>query len=323
MSLSILQIVAIVIASLFLGLTVLVVIFAIFSWVGTPAEAVERVRIRRMKKRHEEDMAEQFNTEKVIQYLVEKVEPISRRFYEKNYEHQKEIRMHLSRAGLSDSDSMLWKFLGIQTLCGITGGILAVLSILIFKLGLAGSQLPSTLIIGFLIGGMVGRIVPERVLSSKASQRQEEIRYTLADVVDLMVVCIDAGLGIDATILKVGEETKEMAPELSQELSRLLLEINAGIPRGEAFHNMALRSGVEEVRTFCNMLVQADRLGTSVTDTLRIYSEDNRTKRRQMAEEMANKASTKMTFPLVLFIFPPMLVVLLGPTILSAMENFL
>jgi tight adherence protein C len=137
-----------------------------------------------------------------------------------------------------------------------------------------------------------------------------------------MVVCVEAGLSLDATIQRVADETERIAPELSYELKRLNKELSAGIPRTEALQALGQRVGVDELRSLCGMIVQADKMGTSIADTLRIYADDLRTRRRQRAEELAAKAGIKMTFPLVLFIFPPLFIILMGPIVINAVQSF-
>jgi tight adherence protein C len=137
-----------------------------------------------------------------------------------------------------------------------------------------------------------------------------------------MVVCVEAGLGLDATIQRVAEETERIAPEISHEFKRLNKELNAGISRAEAFQNLGQRAGVDELRSLCAMVIQSDKMGTSVADTLRVFADDLRVKRRQKAEELAAKASIKMTFPLVFFVFPPLFIVLMGPIVIQASQQF-
>jgi tight adherence protein C len=164
--------------------------------------------------------------------------------------------------------------------------------------------------------------MPQFMLKNKAQKRKVEIRYTMPDALDLMVVCVEAGLSLDATIHRVADEMDGMAPEIAHEFKRLNKELSAGIARLEAFQNMGVRSGVDELRSLCAMIVQSDKMGTSVADTLRVYADDLRTKRRQKAEELAAKASIKMTFPLVLFIFPPLFIILMGPVVIKTLQSF-
>ena len=147
--------------------------------------------------------------------------------------------------------------------------------------------------------------------------RQREIFETFPDALDLMTVCVESGLGLDAALAKVTEEMRLKSIPLAEELHLVNLELRAGSTREKALRNLALRTGVDEVNTFVTMLVQADRFGTSIGDSLRVFSDELRTKRRLRAEEMAAKIPLKLLFPLVFCIFPSLMLVLLGPAFIQ------
>lgn len=243
--------------------------------------------------------------------------PISRQLYGQNEKYKKQVRALLTEAGVQDTEEQVFQFLGKRAAAGLIVGLVG----LVFSLLLAGGNM-MWMCCGLLGGFMLGSMIPQFMLRGQASSRKTEIRFKLPDTLDLMVVCVEAGLGLDATIQRVADETEKMAPEVSHEFKRLNKELNAGISRIEAFQNMGMRSGVDEMRSLCAMIVQADKMGTSVADTLRVYADDLRTKRRQRAEELASKASIKMTFPLVLFIFPPLFIILMGPIVISSLMHF-
>jgi tight adherence protein C len=164
------------------------------------------------------------------------------------------------------------------------------------------------------LGGLgVGYILPGMVLARLAKRRAHRIRLSLADMLDLLVVSVEAGLGLDQALSRVGEELKFAYPELSDELRLINLELRAGKARSEALRNLADRTGVDDLSSLVTMLIQTDKFGTSVAQSLRVYSETLRTKRRQRAEEAAAKTGVKMVFPLVLCIFPAIWVVTIGP----------
>jgi tight adherence protein C len=164
------------------------------------------------------------------------------------------------------------------------------------------------------LGGLgVGYILPGMVLARKAKARAHRIRLALADMLDLLVVSVEAGLGLDQALSRVGTELAFAYPELSDELRLINLELRAGKPRSEALRNLADRTGVEDLSSLVTMLIQTDKFGTSVAQSLRVYSETLRTKRRQRAEEAAAKTGVKMVFPLVFCIFPAIWVVTIGP----------
>jgi tight adherence protein C len=164
------------------------------------------------------------------------------------------------------------------------------------------------------LGGLgVGYILPGMVLARLAKRRAHRIRLSLADMLDLLVVSVEAGLGLDQALSRVGAELQFAYPELSDELKLINLELRAGKPRSEALRNLAERTGVDDLSSLVTMLIQTDKFGTSVAQSLRVYSETLRTKRRQRAEEAAAKTGVKMVFPLVFCIFPAIWVVTIGP----------
>jgi len=166
----------------------------------------------------------------------------------------------------------------------------------------------------FALGGLaLGYLLPGMVLARLAKRRAHRIRLSLADMLDLLVVSVEAGLGLDQAISRVGAELAFAYPELSDELRLINLELRAGKARSEALRNLADRTGVDDLSSLVTMLIQTDKFGTSVAQSLRVYSDTLRTKRRQRAEEAAAKTGVKMVFPLVFCIFPAIWVVTIGP----------
>jgi len=162
-----------------------------------------------------------------------------------------------------------------------------------------------------------GYVLPGMVLARVAKRRAHRIRLSLADALDLLVVSVEAGLGLDQALSRVGSELEFAYPELSDELRLINLELRAGKPRAEALRNLADRTGVDDLSALVTMLIQTDKFGTSVAQSLRVYSETLRTKRRQRAEEAAAKTGVKMVFPLVFCIFPAIWVVTIGPAVIK------
>lgn len=188
----------------------------------------------------------------------------------------------------------------------------------ILYLAIAGSSLPTnTMLALLLVAAAFGYFLPNAFLARRIAHRKREIFENFPDAIDLMTVCVEAGLGLDAALTRVGDEMHLTSPTLAEELHLVNLELRAGNSRDKALRNLALRTGVEEVDTLVAMLVQSDRFGTSVADALRVHSESLRTKRRLRAEEAAAKIPVKLLFPLIFCIFPSMLVVLLGPAFIS------
>jgi tight adherence protein C len=159
----------------------------------------------------------------------------------------------------------------------------------------------------------LGWIGPSFYLDRRVKARQKEIRIALPDALDLMVVCVEAGLGLNQAIVRVSEEIRGLSPELSKELALVNLEIRAGTPREDALRSLGERTGVEDLRSLAALLVQTERFGTSVAKALNVQSDTLRTKRRQRAEEEAAKLALKMLFPLAFFIMPALFVIALAP----------
>ncbi|HOT98218.1 MAG TPA: type II secretion system F family protein [bacterium] len=169
---------------------------------------------------------------------------------------------------------------------------------------------------------LISMRLPDLVLRYHAAQRRQEIGESLADALDLLVICMEAGLGLNAALLRVAQELGLRAPVLSSELLQVTQEMRTGLAREKALRNLCERNKVENLRILVGALILADKLGTSVGDTLRAQADSLRTRLRQSAEEQAAKAGIKMLFPLVLFIFPALFIVLLGPGFMSIMKTF-
>ena len=161
----------------------------------------------------------------------------------------------------------------------------------------------------------VGFYLPALHLRLQIRKRQRRISKALPNALDMMVICVEAGLGLDAAVQRVGEEMELVSPEISEELRLMGLELRAGKTRMEAFKNIGIRTGVDEVRALAALLIQTDRFGTSVANALRVHADGMRVKRRQRLEEEAAKTSVKLIFPLIFFIFPSIMVVMVGPAI--------
>jgi len=173
-----------------------------------------------------------------------------------------------------------------------------------------------------VMGAIVGYLTPSLVLDRRIKLRQKLIQNGLPDALDLMIVCLEAGLALDGALLKCSEELHVAHPDLAEELRLINVETRAGKPRLEAFKNFALRTKVDDVRSLVAMLIQTDRFGTSVAQALRTHAEVSRTKRRQRAEEKAAKLGVKLLFPLIFCLFPAFYVIVLGPSMLRIFRQF-
>ena len=170
---------------------------------------------------------------------------------------------------------------------------------------------------------LIGFYLPNIWLRIKTDRRKEKISNGFPDALDLLVVCVEAGLGLDAAVKRVGEEMRLSSSELSEEFGILNMELQAGKLRHDALKNLALRTGLDDVNNLVTLLVQTDKFGTSVGQALRVHSEFMRTKRYQKGEEMANKLPVKILFPVILFIFPALFVVILGPAMVRIFRIFM
>jgi tight adherence protein C len=188
--------------------------------------------------------------------------------------------------------------------------------------GILGSFIHSNTAFWVMAFALIGYLIPDMWLTSKTNSRRKRIRRSLPDAIDLMVICVDAGLGLDQALLRVGVELSVSHPEINEEFTQVNLEQRAGRPRLEAWQALADRTKIEEFAAFVNMLTQTDRFGTPIIRALSRFAEEIRLKRRQLAEEAAAKTKIKIIFPLVLCIFPCIFIVLLAPAILSISDGF-
>jgi tight adherence protein C len=222
------------------------------------------------------------------------------------------LRMRFMHAGYRGHAAIALYF-GTKTLLAIQFPALVYVYLII-----AGFNLKMSMLLLLLLGAATaGYYLSNVVLARLVFLRQREIFETFPDAADLLLVCVESGLGLDAALVKVTEEIRIKSVALAEELHMVNLELRAGNSRDKALRNLALRTGVEEVNTFVTMLTQADRFGTSVGDSLRVFSDELRTKRKLRAEEMAAKIPLKLLFPLVFCIFPSLLCVLLGPAFIQ------
>ncbi len=188
--------------------------------------------------------------------------------------------------------------------------------------GVLGSFMASNVVFWILTGMVVGFMAPDFWLTAKGKKRRDKIRRSIPDAIDLLVICVDAGLGLDQALLRVVEELDVSHPEINQEFSRINLEQRAGTPRVEAWGALAQRTQIDEFTSFVTMLTQTERFGTPIVKALTTFSEEIRLKRKQRAEEAAAKTKIKIIFPLVFCIFPCIFIVLLAPAMLSIASGF-
>ena len=227
-----------------------------------------------------------------------------------NADGQESIKDGLTEAGLRGPNA-------VTTFLGAKIAFAVGLPLIFFVIMAAMRQSLGNTFVWSIVFAVIGFYLPTLWLWSKANERKTEVTHALPDALDLLVVCVEAGLGLNAAIVKVSQEITLASPVLSQELRQVNNEMKAGINRIDALRALADRTGVADVKSLVAVLVQTDRLGTSIAASLRAQSDSLRVKRRQRAEEAAHKVAVKLVFPLVLCIFPELLLVLLGPGFIS------
>jgi len=213
-------------------------------------------------------------------------------------------------------DHHLAVYFGFRALALLAAGLLAF----VFQSFIESYTLR---IVTFIVAGVVGFFIPSMLLEHLVDKRQEVLRLSLPDALDLMVVCVEAGLGLDQAINVVSRELALSHPEICDELGLINLEIRGGKRRVEALRNLAERTGEPEIRKLISILVQTDRFGTSIADSLRTHSDFMRIRRRQLAEERAGKVGVKLVFPIFFCILPAMLVVVAGPGVLQIFKQLI
>ena len=229
---------------------------------------------------------------------------------------QNALKVRLANAGFR-SDSAVSVYLGLR----FASLMLFFLISMAIALPNFGFALKSLYWIVGLTG--IGFYLPNIVLWWLRRKRQQEIFLTLPDALDLLVVCVESGLGLDAALRKVCDEMKNHAKIICEELSLANFQLQIGRPRREVLHDLGVRTGVDDVRSLAAILIQADRFGSSIAQALRVQSDSMRTRRKQLAEEKAAKTAVQLIFPLVLFIFPGIFVVLVGPAAISIMKTLI
>lgn len=292
--------------SLLLFVSLTLMIFAFMSATIVPGSGVqERMRVLLGRK------AEQRSGPTVQERFEQALEPLSK-VVPRSMNELSRTRAWLVQAGLREPKH-LTIYYGLRVLCLIAG---------LAAVGLLTRLTPSNLLL-MMIAGALGYFIPRFVLKRMIRLRQITVRLALPDALDLAVICVEAGLSLDQALQRIGEELQYVHPALSDELRLVTLEVRAGKTRAEALRNLAARVDIDDVRALVAVLLQTDRFGTSIAQALRVHSDALRVERRQRAEEEAAKSTIKMVPVLVLFIFPAMFFVTLGPAVIELVRTVL
>ncbi|HVG35462.1 MAG TPA: type II secretion system F family protein [Pyrinomonadaceae bacterium] len=226
----------------------------------------------------------------------------------------RKLQKQLMQAGFRGQNApVIYRALQLATMIGYP-------ALVAFACAVTARPLSSAAVF-IMLAFVKGFFMPRFILRRMIRSRHQRLRWGLADALDLMVVSIEAGLGLNAAMMRISEELKDVHPDICEEFEMANLEIRVGREREEALRNLAERTGVDDLRSLVAMLIQADRFGTSIARAVRVYSDSLRTKRRQRAEQAAQKAAVKLLFPLSCFLFPTLFIAILGPAALQLMDT--
>lgn len=248
--------------------------------------------------------------------IVELLAPINNALLPKAAGERGQVEKRLSFAGFRSANA-LPMYYAIKT-----GLALAFLLAVLFGSFWLPQLATTKLLFYAMLAAFIGLMLPNYMLEYLVGQRQKRLRDAFPDALDMLVVCVEAGLGLTAAIQRVAEELRLSHPELGAEFNLVSAEMRAGVEREAALKGLGVRTGLDDIRGLVSLLVQTLKFGTSVGETLRVYAEEFRDKRMQRAEELGAKIGTKLIFPLVLFMFPAFFVVAIGPAILRIMSVF-
>jgi tight adherence protein C len=294
--------------------TVIFTLLSIYRQIKHPA--VQRIKeLEQDEKTAKKRKSKSKKKRKEFHNHVEKILSQISRFTKQNQEKLTRIQQSLIRAGYYREDSVRI-FIGLKIISA------ALFFIIYLYFGFLGNRSSSTIVLLAFIMGFVGYRFPDVVLIFKIRKRTEKIARALPDALDLLVISVEAGLGLNAAILRVGGDLSVRCPQLADEFNRVNQELRTGVAREKALRNLSERNQIEDLRIFVGALILADKLGTSIADTLRSQADSLRTRIRQKAEEQAARSGIKMLFPLVLFILPALIMILMGPGLISVFRTF-
>jgi tight adherence protein C len=296
--------------------------FAALAWwalgivaAGKPraVERLDELKSPRRCRRESEDML--LKKSDTVTKVLEKATPaLAKPLQPKDEMAQGKLKSRLASAGFR-SEAAGSVFLGLKFV-GLVVGLVFGGSVVITIYGMKQNSLMGTIVLAGLLF-----YLPDLAVGLIGRSRRQAIFLALPDVLDLMVVCVEAGLGLDQAMRKVSEEMKKTYRVLAEEFALCNFQLQMGRPRNEVLHELGLRTNVSDLRSLAGVLIQADKFGSGIAQALRVQSDSMRTRRRQMAEEKAAKTAVKLIFPLVLFIFPGIFVVLVGPAAITMVRE--
>jgi tight adherence protein C len=255
------------------------------------------------------------NEERPVTEFAERIAAPLNRLVPASAAEAKKLQKLLMQAGFRGQNApLVYRAIQLTSLVTLPGTVALVFAFLAWPLNSA--------LVWFLVAFILGFFLPRFVLDQMIKGRKQRVRWGLADALDLMVVSIEAGLGLNAAMMRVSEELMDVHKDISEEFELANLEIKVGRDRDEALRNLAERTGVDDLCSLVAMLIQADRFGTSIARAVRVFSDSLRTKRRQRAEQAAQKAAVKLLFPLACFLFPVLFIAILGPAMLTLIDTF-
>ncbi len=294
-------------------LAVMGVVGALGVVVGNESRMRRRMRSLGMSSRFTDSANVDADASSPLQRLAE---PMARMATPSDEDEITRFRAKFYNAGIRNRAAPIY-FFALKAMLALA---LPLLGWVVLQLGGWRTSFALTLSLLLLLAAL-GYYLPNGVLARLAENRMRHLFEAFPDAIDLMVVCVEAGLSLDMAIQRTAKEMEIRSPELAEELSLVGVELRIGATRDRALRNLAARTGVEEIRMFVAMLLQADRFGTSIADSLRVHAEELRLRRQYRAEETANKIPTKLLFPLILTIFPALMLVLVGPAVISMVRQ--
>jgi len=314
-----------ILAIVFTALAAALVVAAVYTLVSTPgADNTDKIRRRLNRLTPQSVMPESARdsraaTDRDGAFVIRVLEPMGGLILPSEDWQKSGLQKQLVQAGYR-SDRALYVLLGTKLFCGAVTPVIAGIGWSIYDPLLRLTDPVTALVL--VLAGFIGFFVPDYILTKKIEQRRIRLLESFPDALDMLVVCVEAGLGLDAAISRVAAELRLSHPDLAAELELNSLETRAGKSRDESLRSLSERMGIEEVQAMVTLLIQADKFGTSVGTALRSYSEEMRIKRIQRAREKAAKLPVQMLFPVMVFIFPALFLVILGPAVVSIVNNF-